>query len=205
MCDRSGYAPGATTETAMLALLMLACLSGDVGPAGPPGPSGPPGPTGAAGPPGRAGFDGADGYDGADGAPGAPASDWRWVGSDGADVTRGPELSVWTGCVVVPATDCVWRVDHRTGALLVWGEAEVVYESTDCTGAPLLLAGLLPHHVYAAAGGRWVGVTPLRTVQARSRRGPGACAPTSGEAQVWTTAAALPRSPYPGPLLPLGW
>ena len=126
-----------------LALLLTACNAnpGPAGPQGERGPAGPPGEQGPAGPRGTPGEPGQDGEPGRDGAPGpvgpvgprgaAGAAADRWLDSDGATVTSGPDL------VFFDESGNLWSIDPNAAApagFLVTGFDAEEWSGPGCTG-----------------------------------------------------------------------
>lgn len=112
--------------------------SGTQGPPGERGPTGPPGPAGTPGQPGPAGTPGPPGPRGPEGL----ASTSGIVVKDSRGYLVGPIVSVTPTIVVRRVGDILLSLgvlsDGFTSASLA---PQVYYQSSDCTGTPLLLTG----------------------------------------------------------------
>lgn len=130
-----------------VALALLCACGGTAGPEGPPGPQGPAGPQGEQGPAGPEGPPGADGI----GASVGEVAPLRWVDSAGTIITGSTSLK-WAD-----ANGVVWDLDPMTGLVnepeLISMFTVVAYESTDCTGEPLISLDSFRHSFEQLAAG----------------------------------------------------
>jgi hypothetical protein len=139
--------------TAFVFAALIACR-GPAGPAGEPGrdgTDGAPGATGATGATGPAGTQGDPGPQGPEGPAGAPGVDGMnagplWVDAAGTAVYAGPEP------LYFDANGYVWRIDPRTGRVIVPDTVPTYFDTDTCTGAPHLVEIPLPRVPFQVDG-----------------------------------------------------